>query len=88
MKSPAFCFEMIESETKTPCFTQILHLIGRLDTESDSQYRFYSQKKQYRQNPTVLHREDSQAPLQGSEEIGKGFLHGGGAIQLNFLHNT
>ena len=24
----------------------------------------------------------------GSEEIGKGFLHGGGAIQLNFLHNT
>ena len=60
MKSPAFCFEMIESEAKTPCFTQILHLIGRLDTESDSQYRFCSRKKQYRQNPTVLRREDSQ----------------------------
>ena len=24
----------------------------------------------------------------GSEEVGKGFLHGGGAIQHNFLHNT
>ena len=24
----------------------------------------------------------------GSEEVGKGFLHGGGAIQFNFLHNT
>lgn len=31
MKSPAFCDEMIGSEAKSPCFTQMLHLIGRLD---------------------------------------------------------